>query len=46
MKMRIVVSLLAFLTLCGRAAYAQDTAKVDIFAGYSYVRENPRHFWD
>jgi outer membrane immunogenic protein len=41
MKMRIVVSLLAFFTLCGGAAYAQDTAKVDIFAGYSYVRDNP-----
>jgi outer membrane immunogenic protein len=41
MKLRIVVSLLAFLSVCGGAAYAQETPKVDIFAGYSYVRENP-----
>jgi outer membrane immunogenic protein len=41
MKMRIVVSLLAFLSLCGAAAEAQETPKVDVFAGYSYVRENP-----
>jgi outer membrane immunogenic protein len=41
MRMRIVVSLLAFLSLCGAAAHAQDTPKVDIFAGYSYVRANP-----
>lgn len=39
--MRIVVSLLAFLSLCGVAAQAQETPKVDVFAGYSYVRENP-----
>src|SRR4029077_1345139 len=41
MKLRIEVSLLAFLSLFGAAAYAQETPKVDIFAGYSYVRENP-----
>lgn len=41
MRMRIVVCLLAFLSLCGGAVRAQDTSKVDIFAGYSYVRENP-----
>jgi|SRR4029077_3117203 outer membrane immunogenic protein len=41
MRMRIVVSVLAFLSICGGAAYAQETPKVDIFAGYSYVRENP-----
>ncbi len=42
MKMRIVVCLLAFLSLCGGLAYGQETPnKVDIFAGYSYVRENP-----
>ena len=41
MRLRIVVSLLAFLSLCGGVAYAQETPKVDIFAGYSYVRENP-----
>jgi len=41
MKLRVVVCLLAFLSFLGGAAYAQDTPKVDIFAGYSYVRENP-----
>ncbi len=41
MKLRIVVSLLAFLSFFGAAAHAQETPKVDIFAGYSYVRENP-----
>lgn len=41
MKLRIVVSVLALLTICGGTAYAQETPKVDIFAGYSYVRENP-----
>lgn len=40
MKLRIVVCLLTFISL-GAAAYAQETPKVDIFAGYSYVRENP-----
>jgi outer membrane immunogenic protein len=40
--MRMVVCLLAFLSLCGVAAQAQETPdKVDIFAGYSYVRANP-----
>ncbi len=41
MKLKLVVSLLAFLTFFGVAAHAQETPKVDIFAGYSYVRENP-----
>jgi outer membrane immunogenic protein len=41
MKLRLLVSLLAFLSLSGAAAFAQDVPKVDIFAGYSYVRENP-----
>lgn len=41
MKLRIVVSLLTFLSLSGAAAFAQETPKVDIFAGYSYVRANP-----
>ncbi len=42
MRMRIGMSLLAFLSLCGVAAQAQETPnKVDIFAGYSYVRANP-----
>jgi opacity protein-like surface antigen len=41
MKLKVVVSLLAFISFCGVAAHAQDVPKVDIFAGYSYVRENP-----
>ena len=41
MKLRVVVSLLAFLSFSAAAAYAQETPKLDIFAGYSYVRENP-----
>src|SRR6266436_8695704 len=41
MKLKLVVSLLAFLPFLGVAAHAQETPKVDIFAGYSYVRENP-----
>src|SRR4029077_1081800 len=38
---KIVVSLLAVMALSGVSAHAQDTPKIDIFAGYSYVRENP-----
>ena len=42
MRSRIFVCLLAVLSLCGAAAQAQETPdKVDIFAGYSYVRANP-----
>ena len=41
MKLKVVVSLLAFLSFFGVAAQAQDVPKVDIFAGYSYVRANP-----
>src|SRR5713226_6342325 len=41
MKLKLVVSLLAVLSLFGVSAHAQDTPKVDIFAGYSYVREKP-----
>jgi opacity protein-like surface antigen len=41
MKLRIVVCAVAFLSLCGAAAYGQETPKLDIFAGYSYVRANP-----
>jgi outer membrane immunogenic protein len=42
MRIRMVVSLLAFLFMWGGAAYAQETPnKIDIFAGYSYVRANP-----
>jgi opacity protein-like surface antigen len=41
MKWKVVVSLLAFLFSFGGVAFAQDTPKVDIFAGYSFLRENP-----
>ena len=41
MKLKLWVSLLAVVSLFGVTAHAQDTPKVDIFAGYSYVRENP-----
>jgi opacity protein-like surface antigen len=41
MKLKLLVSLLAVVSLFGVSAYAQDTPKVDIFAGYSYLRENP-----
>ncbi len=42
MKLRVVVSLLAFASLFGVAAQAQEERKtIDVFAGYSYVRANP-----
>ena len=41
MKVRVVLSLFTFLFIFGAGVYAQDVPKVDIFAGYSYVRENP-----
>jgi outer membrane immunogenic protein len=41
MKLRVVVCLLAVLAFCSTALKAQDTPKVDLFAGYSYVRDNP-----
>jgi len=41
MKARVVVSLFALLFIFGAAVHAQDVPKVDIFAGYSYVRANP-----
>lgn len=41
MKLRVVVCLLAVLAFCGSAVKAQETPKVDVFAGYSYVRDNP-----
>ncbi len=41
MKGKLVVSLLALLTCFGGVAHAQDNSKVDIFAGYSYLRFNP-----
>jgi opacity protein-like surface antigen len=41
MKLKLLVSLLAVLSLFGASARAQDMPKVDIFAGYSFLRENP-----
>jgi opacity protein-like surface antigen len=41
MNWKVLASLLAVASLFGATARAQDTPKVDIFAGYSYVRENP-----
>jgi opacity protein-like surface antigen len=41
MRKRMVVSLLGFLSLCGGIAHAQETPKIDVFAGYSYIRDNP-----
>ena len=33
--------LMASVSLFGAATYAQDVPKFDVFAGYSYMRENP-----
>jgi opacity protein-like surface antigen len=41
MKFRVVVSLLAFVSLFGVAGQAQERKTIDVFAGYSYVRANP-----
>jgi opacity protein-like surface antigen len=46
MKRKFVVCLLALVSLSATSflssvAYAQETPKFDVFAGYSYVRENP-----
>lgn len=42
MKGKLVVSLLAFLTFFGGVARAQEeNSKIDIFAGYSYLRFSP-----
>lgn len=41
MKLRVLVCLLTLVSLYGAAAHAQDNPKVDVFAGYSYVRANP-----
>ncbi len=42
MKFRVVVSLLGFASLFAVAAQAQEERKtIDVFAGYSYVRDNP-----
>ncbi len=41
MKLWVAVSLIAVLSFFSVSAHAQDTPKLDVFAGYSYVRENP-----
>jgi opacity protein-like surface antigen len=42
MKLKLVVSLVAFLSLFAAAANAQESApKFDVFAGYSYLQANP-----
>jgi opacity protein-like surface antigen len=42
MKFRVVVSLLGFASLFAGAAQAQEERKtIDVFAGYSFVRDNP-----
>ncbi len=40
MKLKAVVCLLAFFSFTA-TAFAEETPKFDIFAGYSYVRDNP-----
>ena len=41
MKWKLLVSLFAFAAFFATSAKAQDDQKIDIFAGYSYVRVNP-----
>lgn len=41
MKLKLLVSLFAVFFLFGGTARAQDTPKIDVFAGYSYLRLNP-----
>jgi opacity protein-like surface antigen len=42
MKSKLVVCLLAVVSLFGATAYAQESApKLDVFAGYSYLQANP-----
>jgi opacity protein-like surface antigen len=41
MKLRVVVSLLGFASLFGVAAQAQERKTIDVFAGYSFIRDNP-----
>ena len=41
MKLRIVVSLLAAVTILGLSTSAQELPKIDAFVGYSYLRANP-----
>src|SRR5260370_34962423 len=41
MKLKLVVSLLVVLSLFGATARAQETPKVDVFVGYSFIQANP-----
>jgi len=41
MKWKLLVSLLVFAAFFTTSAKAQDDSKIDIFAGYSYLRTNP-----
>jgi Outer membrane protein beta-barrel domain len=41
MKLRLVVSLLAFATIFGLSAGAQEVPKIDASVSYSYLRANP-----
>lgn len=41
MKLKVVVCMLAFVSLFSIAASAQEAPKLDVFAGYSYVRVAP-----
>src|SRR5712664_4112835 len=41
MKSKLAVVVVAFKKIFGVSAHAQDTPKFDVFAGYSYVRQNP-----
>lgn len=41
MKLRVVVSLIALVTIFGLSTSAQEVPKIDAFVGYSYLRANP-----
>lgn len=41
MRLRVAVCLVAFLAFSCGEAFAQDTPKLDVFAGYSYFQANP-----
>jgi outer membrane immunogenic protein len=41
MRLRIIVSLLALVTVFGLSTRAQELPKIDVSANYSYLRANP-----
>jgi opacity protein-like surface antigen len=41
MKLKVVVSLLAFLSFFATVGRGQEYSKLDLFGGYSYLRANP-----